>query len=62
MYEKLSRAENRKLQAAILSKMGKELEVTSRKLQQNNEPVSKRIIGVEERVSHLEKTLETKNS
>ena len=66
-----SRADNWKLQAAImdkmedreqkfLSKIKRKLEATSEKLQEIHESVSKRITGVEERVSHLEKTIDTK--
>ena len=47
-----------RMQAAILSKIGKELKATSRKLQEINESVSRRITGVEEGVSHLEKTVD----
>ena len=55
-----ARSENLKLQAAILSKIGKELVATSEKLQEIHDSVSKRIAGVEERMTHLEKTVDTK--
>ena len=53
--QEASKAENQKQQASILSINEKELKATSGKLQEIHESVSKRITGVEERVSHLEK-------
>ena len=58
--KKGSRAENWRLQAGVLSKIEKELEATSGKLQEIHKSVSKRITGVKERVSHLEKPVNTK--
>ena len=49
-----------RMQAAVLSKIGKELEITLGKLQEIHESVSKRITCVEERVSHLEKAADRK--
>ena len=54
------RAKNQKLQSASLSNIVKELEVTSGKLQEVHESVSKRITCVEHRESHLEKTVTIK--
>ena len=53
-------AENQKLQGVILSKFEKALEATSGRLQEIYESVNKRITGIEERVSHLEKATDTK--
>ena len=48
------------LWTAILSKIGKELDTISGKLQEIHESVTERTTGAEERVSHLEKTVDTK--
>ena len=72
---KTSRAENPKLliesrrdseqrmermQTGVLSKIEKELEATSGMLLEIHDSVSRRITGGRERVSHLEKTVDTK--
>ena len=49
-----------RIQAAVLSKIEKELEATSGMLLEIHDSVSRRITGGRERVSHLEKTVDTK--
>lgn len=56
----VARAENQKLQAAILSKIEKELKTKFGKLQEIHESVSKRITDDQKRVSHLEKVVDMK--